>query len=262
MSRSHNWIGKWTRQKEQDFAGLVGGIHVPVCAAIHGRLGRAGDPPYVFIDLHAGPGRLRDDTGATFPGSPVIAADALASSGIPHETWHFERDPGVAAELSAALDPCVYPDSSVCNVDFENGIAAWLQMAPPHRYRNGLVFADPIGLDGSTGPVPVEVFNAVAQHSPRVDLLAYVAANNHYKRSGQGLRIADDISAVRKRKVLVREPDGAEQYTFILWTNWDRVPEWHKSGFYDLASARGQEILSELNFTTRERKERAEVTLW
>lgn len=262
MSRSHSWIGKWTRQKEQDFAGLVGGIHVPVCAAIRGRLGRPGDPPYVFIDLHAGPGRLRDDAGAAFPGSPLIAADALAASGMPHETWHFERDPDVAAELSAALDPSVYPDATVCNVDFGEGVARWLSFTHPHAYRNGLIYADPIGLDGSTGPVPIDVFNAVAAHSPRVDLLAYVAANNHYKRVQRGRRLADDIAAVRKRKVLIREPDGAEQYTFILWTNWDRVPEWHKSGFYDLATLRGQQILGDLNFTAKERRELVDVPLW
>jgi hypothetical protein len=262
MTRSHRWIGKETHLKERDFSGLIGGIHVPICKSIHDRYGRPNDPPYLFADLNGGPGQLRDDAGREFPGSPLIAVDALARSGVPYETLHFESDPDVAAELAAALHPSIYPDTTVCEMPFEDGIRNWLTQTRPHRYRYGMVYSDPIET-----PIPVDTFNDVAAHFPRVDLLAYVAANNQYKRingsgRGHGRRLADDIAAVHKKKVLIRTPAGGEQYTFILFTDWTKMPPWTSHGFHELkATGPGRLILDELNLTRRELHQRANQPL-
>jgi hypothetical protein len=260
--RSHRWIGKETHRKERHFSGLIGGIHIPICKSIRQRNGRPSDPPYLFIDLNGGPGRLRDDYNREFDGSPLIALDALARSGLPHQTIHFEEDPDVAAELAAALDPSVYPHTTVAHMPFEDGVRRWLGVTQPHLYRNGVVYSDPI-----EDPIPVETFNLVAARFPRVDLLAYVAANNQYKRAnsgghGHGRRLAEDIAAVRKKKVLIRTPAGAEQYTFILFTNWTDMPEWTKAGFHDLKTASGNGILDRLNLTRTELHERDNTPLW
>lgn len=261
--RSHRWIGKETYRKEADFSGLVGGIHIPICKAIHKDKGRPGDPPYLFVDLHGGPGRLRDDAGREFDGSPLIALDALARAGIPHETLHFEKDPAVAAELAAVLDPSIYPNTTVCNVPFREGMEAWLRTARPHEYRFGLAYSDPI-----EDPIPVDVFNMVAAHSPRVDLLAYVAANNQYKRAnanghGHGRRLADDVAAVRKKKVLIRVPAGGEQYTFILFSNMPDLPKWKNRGFHEVGpTGPGRNILDRLNLSKREWDEQFNTPLW
>jgi len=253
MTRSHRWIGRETYRKEEDFSGLVGGIHVPVCRSIYTTNGRLGDPPYLFMDLNGGPGCLRDDTGRQFDGSPLIALDALAASGLRYETVHFEQDPSVAAELAAVLEPGTYPHSTVANVRFQDGVAQWLGKTRPHPYRHGLVYSDPI-----EDPIPVETFNLIAKWFPRVDLLAYVAANNQYKRAnsgghGHGRRLADDIAAVNKERVLIREPAGGEQYTFIFFSNMPRLPEWKKRGFHEVKSAGpGRAILNKLNLTRAE----------
>ncbi len=260
--RSHGWISRETYRKEEDFAGLIGGIHVPICESIRRRNGRLGDPPYLFVDLNGGPGRLRDDAGRRFDGSPIIALDALTKSGLPHETIHFENDPAVAAELAAALALDIYPSTTVCEAAFEDGVSRWLSRTPPHLYRYGIVYSDPINT-----PIPVETFNRVATHFPRVDLLAYVAANNQYKRAnsggyGHGRRLADDIAAVRKTKVLIRTPASAEQYTFILFTNWTQMPAWTSHGFYELkATGPGRAILDDLNWTRKENRERTNTPL-
>lgn len=258
MTRSHSWIGRETHLKERDFSGLVGGIHVPICAAINRSKGRRGDPPYLFMDLHGGPGWLCDDAGRRFEGSPLIAANALAASGLGHETWHFEKDRNVSADLTAALDPSVYTQSTVCHLRFEDGVRRWLAQNRSHAYRYGLVYSDPIG-----DPLPVETFNLIAHHSPRVDLLAYVAATNQYKRFDRGRRLADDIAGVRKRKVLIREPAGGEQYTFIVFTDWTDMPEWKRRGFYEVTdSGPGRSILDRLNLTRAELHERGNQPLW
>ncbi len=263
VKRSHRWIGRETYRKEEDFSGLVGGIHVQACRGIRNTKGRPSDPPYLFVDLNGGPGRLRDDTGRRFDGSPLIALNALARAGIPHETLHFEKDPAVAAELAAALDPSVYPGATVCEAPFREGMAAWFGTARPHEYRYGLVYSDPI-----EDPIPVDVFNQVAIHSPRVDLLAYVAANNQYKRAnanghGHGRRLADDVAAVRKKKVLIRVPAGGEQYTFILFSNWPDMPKWKNRGFHEVgATGPGREILDRLNLSKKEWHEQSNIPLW
>ncbi len=258
MARSDEWISPETHHKEADFAGLLT-IHAGICRGIKARQGRPGDPPYLYVDLHAGPGLLRDDAGRQFNGSPLIALDTLARHGLDHETVHFEQDPDVAARLAAAIDPTTYPASTVCNSTFEIGANRWLQTVLPHSWRYGLVYADPI-----RDPMPVATFNDFAGHFPRVDLLAYVAANSHYKRTraSHGRRLEDDIAAIDKEHVLIREPETAHQWTFLLFTNWANFPEWERRGFHRLGrSGRGRDILTELNYSERERVQLANEAL-
>jgi len=250
VARSDDWISPETHRKEADFAGLLD-IHVNICRGINGRTRRAGDPPYLYVDLHGGPGWLRDDSGREFAGSPLIALDALARAGLDCETIHFERDPDVAARLGAQVDPALYPSSTVYHGSFEESASRWLQSTRPHAYRYGLVYADPI-----SDPMPVATFNAFASHYQRVDLLAYVAANSQYKRTRaqHGRRLEDDIAAVDKKHVLIREPETAHQWTFLLFTNWADFPSWERRGFHRLGrSGRGRDILTKLNYSESER---------
>lgn len=255
MSRSHAWIGAETYQKERDLRGLIEGIHVPACAAIHHKSGRPSDPPYLFMDLNGGPGRLRDDDGRVFDGSPLIAANALFSRGIPHCTVHFENDLAACANLVTAMPRDAFPFSTVVPGQFQDGARIWLDDNRPHAYRYGLVYSDPINTT-----IPVAEFNLFAEHSPRVDLLAYVAANSQYKRRGD--RIAGDIASVDKKHALIRELATAHEFTFVLFSNWPDLPAWHKRGFYRVDSREGQKILHMASTTREERRELVEVKLW
>jgi hypothetical protein len=244
--------GPETWYKERDFRGLLGGIQIPICTGIHRRHGRPTDAPYVFVDLHGGPGNLSYDGGPEFPGSPLIAIELLLASDLPFETIHFEKDADTAVDLQGAIASTGSPHSTVRPERFESGMRRWLQETGPEQYRNGLIYSDPIG-----EPIPVDTFNEVARCKPRVDLLAYISATNQYKRPngsgyGHGRRPADDILAVRKKHVLIREAARAEQYTFILWTNWTDFPKWTARGFHDITSAPGRRILDTLNLTKTE----------
>lgn len=240
------WISAETEQKERHFRGLLR-THIGACKAILGR--RRGSLPYLFMDLHGGPGNL-EFQGRAFLGSPLIALEELTEARLDYQTLHFEcasRDAGLLAQaVSEWARARVYPTR------FEHGIDPWLDANGYQPFRYGLVYSDPI-----KDPIPVETFNLIAKRLPRVDLLAYVSATNQYKRAnangvGHGRRLAEDIQAINKRRVLIREPRRAEHYTFILWSNWDGLFDWKRAGFHRLDSGRGQEILAVADNTKRE----------
>ncbi len=258
MTAPEKWISAETRLKEEDFRGLLK-MHLPVCRGI---LSRHPDwPSYLYVDLHGGPGWLSYRGGPEFPGSPLIAVQEILDAGLQADTLHFEDDPAITRRLQSALYDSLMASTTVCAERFEEGVMRWLVEHGRQWNRLGLAYSDPI-----EDPIPVDTFNLLAQQLPRVDLLAYVAANNQYKRAnanghGHGRRLADDIAAVRKHVVLIREPSRAEQYTFILWSNWDRFPEWKRRGFHRLNSPRGQEILAVIDCTKREMHARRNIPL-
>lgn len=256
------WISAETEVKERDFRGILA-MHAAICKGIRQRHGIT--VPYLYADLYAGPGNL-SYCGRAFDGSPLIARDTLTRAGLPYEAIHFERDPEVAGRLGEALwvpaSLLDIPDPETSPVYAEpcqQGFPRWLDSAPGSE-RHGIIYSDPIG-----DPIPVDLFNQAADRFPRVDLLAYVAANSQYKRKGGSARtrwLADDIAAINKRVVLIRRPHTAFQWTFILWSNWTDLPEWEKRGFYRLDSPTGRQILDQVNLTAREHHEKANTPLF
>ena len=258
VSTSKEWVGPATEAKERDFAGLMT-MHLNICRAILGRQKRPA--PYLFIDLHGGPGMLEYPDGHRGPGSPLIAVRALEESGMPYQTVHFERDPQTAGRLRETLAPHIRRGrSSVITGPFETGMSAWLAANGREEYRHGLIYSDPI-----SDPIPVATLNECARYLPRVDLLAYVIANDQYKRANGGGasrgRIADDIKAVRKEHVLIRRESTAHQFTFIIWSRWDGFPDWKAREFHRLASPTGQLILDRINYTKTELRARFNTPL-
>lgn len=244
---SESWISDETEQKEEDFRGILA-MHVGICKGITSRYG---GPPYLYADLFAGPGHL-EHKGRRFLGSPLIARQILTSSALPHDALHFEKDPQVAGRLAEAgvavnIGPC------------QDGFKAWLEYTGHQPHRLGLIYSDPI-----RDPIPHELLNLATKYLPKVDLLSYVSATQYKRRRGADVGkpfLADHIAAVDKRVVLIREPLGRQQWTFVLWSNWVRFPEWQRRGFYRLDSARGAGILERLNLSERESRASANVPL-
>lgn len=255
------WISAETEAKEADFRGILG-MHVQICKGITKRRGAA---PYLYVDLYAGPGHL-EYNGRRFLGSPLIAQDLLTRAGIRYEALHFEKDPEVATRLAEALwvptslIDCPDPNSApIYTEDFRDGFSLWLDKADPQANRYGLVYADPI-----RDEIPHELLNKAAKLLPKVDLLSYVSATQYKRRRGVDAErpfLADHISAVDKRVVLIRRPLGAWQWTFVLWSNWVNLPDWQRRGFYRLDSPGGQAVLDQLNLSKREHKEKANTPL-
>jgi len=261
LTNPREWISAETERKERHFRGIMQ-MHATACK----NLVRDSGTPYFYCDLYAGPGHLRYK-GRGFDGSPLIARDTITRAGFPYEAVHFDEDAAVTGQLAevlyvpASLLDTPDPDGSpIITGRCQDSYPAWLDSVPGSRDRLGLAYSDPIG-----DPVPVDLLNATAAKFPRVDLLAYVAANSQYKRKGGSTRtrfLADDIAAVRKSVVLIRRPFTAFQWTFILWTNWAQVPTWEKEGFYRLDSEIGRQILDRVNLTEREQHEKANTPLF
>jgi hypothetical protein len=92
---------------------------------------------------------------------------------------------------------------------------------------------------------------------PRVDLLSYVSATQYKRRRGGDPGrpfLSDHIRAVDKRVVLIREPIGAWQWTFVLWSNWARMPQWEKRSFFRLDSPQGADVIERLDLSKKERR--------
>lgn len=231
-----NWVSKETKQKEEHFAGLVS----MVAGAAKGAMSRERFPePFLFIDLHGGPGRLRFG-GQEFDGSPLIARRILSSLGLDFTAVHFEMDPETAAVLSDRVS-----DGVVCD-RHEDGLPVLLAELP-RSDRFGLAYSDPVNT-----PIPVESLNLLADYFPRLDLLAYVAANSQYKRPnssghGHGRELRDDVFAIRKKYSLIRRGHGPHEWTFVFWSNWRPKSAWEKEGFYRTDEPEGRAILDHLN---------------
>lgn len=247
---SDGWISIETEPKEEDFRGILK-MHVGVCKGI---LGRFGGPPYLYADLFAGPGNLRYGD-RDFLGSPLIAKEILSAAALPYDAVHFEQDAAVADRLARALGTRdgVYVERC------QEGFARWLSQAGRQQGRYGLIYSDPI-----RDEIPHELLNVAARRLPKVDIMSYVAATQYKRRRGVDPArpyLADHIAAIDKQVVLIREPIGAWQWTFVLWSNWVRFPEWERRGFYRLDSERGQRVLERLNLSEKESRARSNAPL-
>lgn len=254
MGTADGWISPETEAKEHDFAGLLA-MHMRICKSI---LERYGGPPYLYVDCHAGPGNLEYE-GRSFAGSPLIARRIATEAGLSCETIHFEQDRNVALRLQEAL----YYSAPVIVDCCERGLPRWLASSCSNaRTRFGLVYADPIGKE-----IPVELLSAVARALPKTDILAYVSGTAYKRRNGvrPGPRLLDDITTVQqagKSTVLIRKPSGRQQWTFVLWSNWVKLPEWQRRGFHRLDTETGRSIAEYINFSREELFDLRNAPLW
>jgi hypothetical protein len=218
-------------------------------------------PDYLYWDLHAGPGLDADG----MPGSPLIALETAALLGLSVDAGCFERNPATADRLQAVVtEACArWPAfRGACrvivgdhNVTVPQVLAQVPQAVRARAY--GLVYSDS---NGEVINVPLLRQIAAPWQLQRLDFLLYVGANAQYKRV-RGLQPAnarflqDDLTALGKPYVWIREPRTAWQWTFVLASSYDRlrVPGW--LGFHRLDSQRGREILWRLNWSKYERRD-------
>jgi hypothetical protein len=255
VKATDEWVSAETKPKEDDFRGILR-MHLQICKGIRSRQRCA---PYLYADLYAGRGQL--EFGALrFPGSPIVFLDEAREAGMPYEAVYFERDRHEAALLSAAVTsfgPGQRP--AIFNEAFETGFTRWLKAAGHQPMRYGLIFSDPI-----RDEIPHRVLAQAAAMLPRVDILSYVSATQYKRRRGVDPGrpyLSDHVKAVGKKVVLIRRPQTAWHWTFIMFSNWENMPEWRKHGFYRLDSETGAEIMRQLDLSEREHREVANTPL-
>jgi hypothetical protein len=228
--------------------------------AYYDRKGYPYHPEYLYWDLHAGPGINVD--GA--PGSPLIALETAALLGLPLEAGLFERNPETGGQLwTAVAESCRQWPSfrghwrvivGDHNTTVPERLAAVPQTLQARAY--GLVYSDS---NGEVVNVPLLRQIATTWQLKRLDFLLYIGANAQYKRARGPQRddarfLQDDLAALGKPYVWIREPRTAWQWTFVLASSYARlnVPGW--LGFHRLDSARGRDILWRLNWSKYEQR--------
>lgn len=217
-------------------------------------------PRYLFWDLNAGPGRYVD--GAR--GSPLRALEAAAELGVALEAGLFECDPATVNRLRGVLGEARthWTADPICRVvpgDHHATVPDVLSRLGEHVTERayGLVYSDSNG-----ERVDVALLRQIAEPwvLQRLDFLVYVSATAYKRRRGANLKevgyLADDLVALGKPYVWIREPRGQWQWTFVLASATDRLSVPPAVGFHRLDSPEGHSILDYLNISRRERRER------
>jgi hypothetical protein len=66
--------------------------------------------------------------------------------------------------------------------------------------------------------------------------------------------LLDDLSGIDKKYRLIRKPIGEWQWSMVMMTNWEKVPEFRELGFRRLDSQEGRDIFERVNYSKRERQ--------
>jgi hypothetical protein len=247
-------VSEFTASKQEQYRKILG-VHMLVSE----KAAKKHDIPlyYYLFDMTAGTGYSKGE-----PGSALIAPRVAHGTGLTLRAWFFEQDAEAANELRANLKG-EHGDLKVIEGDHSEGLP---QVAALHGsirgWRFGLVYWD----GNADVRLPVAAIRSITQTRcfKPVDVLTYVAATARKRVIGKGLeapRLLDDLEAIGKRYIWVREPQGDWQWTFALLTNWADLPDFKRDRFYRTDTPKGQAIMERLNWTTRELKGRYQPVL-
>jgi hypothetical protein len=215
-------------------------------------------PRYLAWDLYAGPGRYQDGS----IGSPLILLEEAGTRGVDIDAGFFERDPETARRLRGVLAearthwPLLAGQFHVIVGDHTEMVPQTLARLP-ERVRHpafGLVYSDSNGEALNVGLLQQISKPWVLQ---RLDFLGYISATAYKRRRGASLDgagyLLDDLKALGKSCIWIREPRGQWQWTFVIASAWDKLPVPKRLGFHRSESPKGREILDYLNLSERER---------
>jgi hypothetical protein len=210
---------------------------------------RGGWHPVVGLwDLHAGPGRFPDGT----PGSPLIFETILHDLNLPHETWFFEANRREVAHLRSALTADRFCADGVIPGNHYQTIHTHVAKLPCiTRPRMGLIYSDSNG-----ARIPVEVIRRILdlRGYDRIDVLIHAGARSYKRQRAAGLdpfRYADDLRALGKRHVMIRELGTSQDWTFVVATNWPMPAAFRD--FHPITTEQGRCLLTKLDQSERER---------
>jgi hypothetical protein len=228
-------------------------------------------PFYTYLDLSAGPGRYYDQAGLTQEGSPLIALLMARLLRLPLVAVLYEKHLATHGELRSALTPhfaepprctpqafffpateehpqqalLVYGDAQVLVPGL---LAQWrLDAEEQNRKHLGLIYSDPNGL------IPFALLEEAARSLPQCDVLIYAGGTTHKRqyyndRNGLCSTFEEMLDTIKKQYWLIRDPFGAQQWTFLLGSNWKKMPrKLSGQGFHDLHSPEGQSIMRRVN---------------
>jgi len=201
---------------------------------------------YFYADICAG------DGGNDVAGSPVIFTKAQNHHGINCKPYFIDHN----ALSLGRLKRIVENDSAIFLCDNHADV---IPKIVPRQIQMGLVYFDPNGDPFNNYPLLLSNFYS-HMSTKRIDCLLYFSATTIkrvFNAPGTNRKwgLIDDMKRIDKKVWLIREPFGRSQWSFLFGTNYTDFPEFKKLGLHNITSRRGQSVLTQLNYTSRQIKE-------
>jgi hypothetical protein len=122
----------------------------------------------------------------------------------------------------------------------------------------GLIYSDPNGY--SDCPFSQISSFSLLSHNSAMDVLININATSLKRDRLSKLSLRNEeiddlmsrIKGIQKRFWQISQPATAHQWTFLLGTNTNILPQFERLGFIDLCSAEGQRRLRSINYTKSE----------
>lgn len=228
--------------------------HCAIVAAIYRKQGK--DPIYHYFDMNAGCGRYLN-----YEGSPLVAIDVAKEKGLRLDRLFFEKKKRNAILLQQNTGAeFVYRDHRrclpcVCGIrpDQPTGRCEKCRKLGHDQFNGngyGLIYHDPT----RTRDISFRTLAVVSEKLPIIDILIYLSATAIKRVSGAfgRERLQQLLGPIHKKYWFLRQPDSADQWTFIFGTNWKDFPQLKSIGFYSLESPIGKDIFARLDKTKNE----------
>lgn len=249
---------EYTPQKQEDFRGYLD-IILP---AVVGMLKKYPDwacPYFLYYDITGGPGQYQFD-GQEIIGSPLIFVQEAQKYNLPYLAEVIEKDDINYQRLNALLG-------------HKENVTVWHgdhnQVLPrlwnnPEQKCYGLLYADPKGIKEFTGIFDLLDTMSRMKVYKLMDILLYIhaAAWKRTRIPNDYPYLEEQIRRINKRKRIIRQPLGKQQHTFVLLSNWIKMPVWKRRGFFDINSPEGQQIFDIINLTDDELSKKKQPELF
>jgi hypothetical protein len=258
-----------TPKKQEHYHNLLK-VHMDIVKGILQRNGHWAQPTYLLLDLNAGPG-VYHGLGQSISGSPLIACAIAHALDLPMHAIFCERGEEELASLRQELiqfglsrhpsAPDHYHNTRTLNVTLCPGdyrvtatrlLDVLVRQQRTKQY--GLIYSD----ENGSFP-PFDLLAAYARELHYMDIVIYVAASPiKWQRISRvhalTERLDEMLHRIDKKYWLVRKPSGPHQFSFLIGTNWDAFPTFHKQDFARWDTPAGNRIVRELSFSTKERQ--------
>lgn len=259
VDRNGVGTGPFTHHKLEQFTYIMDAT----MGIVKGILVKKGRPPaFHYWDLYAGPGY-----SAGMPGSPLITARLAQEHKLSLNGWFFEYRAANAAALAQNL---AGHGARLHIIEGDNREKVPQVMAgfraESGLWRYGIVYVDSNG----KREIPVEMIRTITDVPcfAAVDVMLYVGAT--YLKRGRAQSeiqhvdprpLEEQLRAVGKRHIFVREQKGYDQWTFVILTNWNDFPRFAKLGMHHIDTPTGRALMDVLSWTKEERLVRYQPTL-
>lgn len=250
--------GSYTPLKQRDLEKFLR-QYLPICghvirrnAWIHKRL--------FFFDITAGKG-VHPETGEE--GSPLILLRLLEEFQLDYSAHFIEQQSDNFASLTALIDEHAFHPamerSFTCGDHVEALPLLLARHLPLRPQPLGLLYYDFTTEDFARSLRFIgEVYQQFAARMSRLDCLLYLSATAIKRVRGAFPDRPDLMTylrAIPKKQWLVREPVGANHYTFLLGTNFVDYRTSNQIGLFPITEQRGFDILQQITLTSQEMKQ-------